>query len=79
MTALSVTLPATFLARDVHLHVEKQGRRWALIAIDAVGNAWPIDQIGGARFASKSFALATLMDHGATEGERIFAQPSVRF
>lgn len=76
--SLSVTLPATFLARDVYIRAEKHGRRWALVAIDAVGNAWPLDQIGASRFASKSFAMAELAKVNGCEGERIFATPARR-
>lgn len=82
MSALTVTLPPRFLARDVRVGVERRGHRWAIIAFDAVGNAWPVAFAGSTDatlYHSEAAALESLTSHGGAPGDRIFAQPSERF
>jgi hypothetical protein len=79
---ITVTLPPRFLARDVHIRIEKAGSRWAIVAVDAVGNAWPVTLEGAAdttRYHSKSGAETILQLHGGHVGMRVFAQPVERF
>lgn len=81
-TALTVTLPDYFCARDVHLHAEKVGRRWRLCAVDSVGNAWPVAspwRVDDMLYGSKSLIVERLEKAGHKIGDRLFAQPLKRF
>jgi hypothetical protein len=81
---ITVTLPATFLARDVQMTIVQTDKGFSVVAVDAVGNPWPIEWKGMSapileNLSTREAAGYMLEAMGAREGTRIFATPAVRF
>lgn len=80
-SALSVVLPAAFLARDVHLCITRQDcGGWKLGAVDGVGRRYPI-LIGGVEddttYLSRRQAFEAMEAKGHQIGARYTARPAV--
>jgi len=77
-TALTVTLPRQFLARDVFLAASREGRKWRIGAVDRVGNRYPVS-FGGVQddtlYLSRRQAFGALNAKGHKVGARVWALP----
>lgn len=80
VAALSVVLPASYLAREVHLCITRQeSGGWRLGAVDKVGLRFPI-RIGGVEddttYLSRRQAFEALEAKGHQIGARYTARPA---
>jgi hypothetical protein len=79
MNDLSISLPSTWLARDVWLRIAKSGSRWVIESEDRNGMILDVrlsGYTGVVRFVTKAAATDHLAKCGYQPGDKVFAEPS---